>query len=90
MSDHGAMSTPDEYDRHAAAWLRNRVPGASPDLGSVKFVTDCAAYASGGWAKVHAEWTEGGAGKSTELIDDAWEADLTTIIRELLATEPEP
>jgi hypothetical protein len=96
------MATPDEYDRRAAAWLRNRVPGANPMVGSVEFTTDCAAYASGGWARVDVTWTEPsgsrllsgeplpGEHKHTTLIDDAWEADLTTIIRELLATDPEP
>ena len=77
----------DEFDRRADAWLRKRMPAANPDPGSVKFVTDCAAYASGGWAKVSAEWTENGAYRDTELIDDAWNADLGGIIRELLAIE---
>ena len=77
-------ATPTDYDRRAAAWVRKRFPGAKPDLGSVKFTTDCAAYASGGWARVDVTWAEGGAAKDDTLIEDAWAADLTTIIREIV------
>ena len=73
-----------EYDRRGAAWVRLRFPGADPDLGSVKFSTDCAAYASGGWAQVDVSWTESGRPCGDTLIDDAWSADLTTIIREIV------
>lgn len=75
---------PTEYDRRAAAWVRKRFPDAKPDIGSVEFSTDCAAYASGGWAQVDVAWTEGGATRASTLIDEAWQADLTTIIRELV------
>jgi hypothetical protein len=82
MSDEPTTAT--EYDRRAAAWVRWSFPGASPDLGSVEFSTDCAAYASGGWAKVNVSWTEARQPKSSELIDDAYNADLTTVIREIV------
>lgn len=82
MSDE--PTAPTEYDRRAAAWVRKRFPGANPDLGSVEFSTDCAAYASGGWATVDVSWTEARQPKSSTLIDDAWEADLTTVIREIV------
>lgn len=78
------MDDPTEYDRRSAAWVRKSFPGASPDPGSVTFATDCAAYASGGWANVEVWWTEGGRAKSSTLIEDAWAADLTTVIREIV------
>ena len=73
-----------EFDRRAETWLRKRIPGADPDPGSVEFSTDCAAYASGGWAKVDVAWTEQGEVRAADLIDPAWKADLTGIIRELV------
>ena len=76
-----------EFDRRAQAWVKNRY-GVIPDLGSVEFATDCAAYASGGWASVDVSWTENGQVRCVDLIKDAWQADLTTVIRELVGTEP--
>ncbi len=76
------------FDRAAETWLRMRIPDANPDPGSVRFVTDCAAYASGGWAHVDVEWTENGRERGEELIPDAWDADLTTIIREIVEIDP--
>lgn len=73
-----------EYDRRAAAWVRKRWPDARPDEGSVSFSTDCAAYASGGWAKIDVSWTEGGTTRAYDIADDAWQYDLTQIIRELI------
>ena len=74
----------DEYDLRAVTWLRAKFPGASPDPGSVRFITDCAAYASGGWANIEVEWTESGAPRGEELATEAWQYDLTQLIRELL------
>lgn len=78
---------PGEFDRRAQAWVKNRY-GVTPDLGSVEFSTDCAAYASGGWATVDVAWTESGQVRCNALIENAWQADLTMVIRELVATEP--
>lgn len=82
--DEEKAAEPTEYDRRAAAWVRRRFPGTDPDLGSVKFSTDCAAYASGGWAQVDVSWTQGGQAAGNMLIDDAWQADLTAVIREIV------
>jgi hypothetical protein len=84
------MSGERDYDRRAEAWLKNRYPDASPDPGSVKFITDCAAYASGGWANIEVEWTESGAGRGEVLAEEAWQYDLSQLIRELLDIELPP
>jgi len=77
------MTTTTEYDVRAQAWVRAKFPGARPDPGSVEFSSDCAAYASGGWASVDVAWREGGEIRTRELKADAWQYDWTTVIREL-------
>ena len=76
-----------EYDRRAEAWVRRKF-GGNPDSGSVEFSSDCAAYASGGWATTDVSWTEGGQYRGRELDGSAWQYDWTVIIRELLETDP--
>jgi len=76
-----------EYDRRAEAWLRQHYSQANPDPGSVRFITDSAAYASGGLANIDVEWTENGQPKGEELASEAWRYDMTQMIRELLDIE---
>ena len=84
MDDEAEAPEPTEYDRRAAAWVRRRYPGADPDPGSVELATDCAGYASGGWSRVEVSWSENGRPAGKTLFDDAWQADLTEVIRELV------
>jgi hypothetical protein len=72
-----------EFDRRAQAWVKLRF-GVTPDLGSVTFDNDCAAYASGGWATADVSWTVDGAYGGSELSGSAWQFDWTQIIRELV------
>ena len=76
-----------EYDRRAQAWVKNRF-GVVPDLGSVEFSNDCAAYTSGGWANVDVSWTANGRPGGSSLSESAWQFEWTEVIRELVDTEP--
>lgn len=78
-----------EYDHRCQAWVQRKF-GVIPDLGSVEFSTDCANYASGGWAKIDVAWTVDGRVDARDLIDDAWQADIGWIIREILDTAVSP
>lgn len=77
-----------EYDRRAQAWVAQKY-GVTPDLGSVEFDNDCAAYASGGWANANVSWTVDGAYGGSELSSSAWQFEWTQIIRELVEIELE-
>jgi hypothetical protein len=79
----------DEFDRRAQAWVKRRF-GVTPDLGSVKFSNDCAAYASGGWANVSVDWKVNGHLRGEYLSESAWQFEWTEVIRELVETEPLP
>jgi hypothetical protein len=84
------MRSVSEYDQRAETWVRSRWPDAKPDPGSVEFASDCAAYASGGWASADVSWLEAGQSQVRTLQDDAWRYDWTVIIRELLELDPTP
>jgi hypothetical protein len=76
----GAVS---EFDRRAQAWVKHRF-GVVPDLGSVEFSNDCAAYDSGGWANAGVDWKVNGQWGGKYLSESAWDFDWTQIIRELV------
>ena len=76
-----------EFDRRAQAWVKRRF-GVVPDLGSVEFSNDCAAYASGGWANVSVDWKVNGQPRGEYLSESGWQFDWTEVIRELVDTDP--
>jgi hypothetical protein len=63
-----------EFDRRAQAWVKHRF-GVVPDLGSVEFSNDCAAYDSGGWANVGVDWKVNGQHRGEYLSECAWDFD---------------
>ena len=72
-----------EFDQRAQAWVKHRF-GVVPDLGSVEFSNDCAAYDSGGWANVGVDWKVNGQHRGEYLSECAWDFDWTQVIRELV------
>ena len=76
------------FDRAAQAWVKKHY-GRVPDLGSVHFEIDAAAYASGGWCQFDVTFEVDGVRAGHTIETEAWSHDATGLMRELTEIDPE-